>query len=111
MVWNYRIVKYKDGKAYGLHEVYYNEAGEACGMTAEPTGFCCDIEEGPESIIEGLTMALKDAQKHPVFDEPEVWAKWDGIDDDNWVTMSEEEFSKLLSEDEKIVDGEDDAGC
>lgn len=74
MTWNYRIVKYRDGKGYGLHEVYYNEVGRAENMTAEPTSFCADAEDGPEDIAKTLATALKDALCRPVFDEPEEWA-------------------------------------
>jgi len=74
MNWNYRIVRYKDDSDLGLHEVFYNEAGEATGMTEEPVSFACYSEEGPEGIIKSLELALADASKYPVFDPPEVWA-------------------------------------
>lgn len=82
MTWNYRIVRYKSGDAYGLHEVYYNKSGEACGMTENCATFGCDAEEGPDGITASLELALKDARTRPVFDEPEVWAKWDDGDED-----------------------------
>jgi len=55
MAWNYRIVKYRDTGEYGLHEVYYNEAGEAWSMTEEPVGFCGESED---EVIESLQCAL-----------------------------------------------------
>jgi hypothetical protein len=73
MVWNYRIVKYRDGGGYGLHEVYYDAAGLPWTMTAEPTSFVCDVDEGPEGVKEALLMARVDAIKRPVLDEPEKW--------------------------------------
>lgn len=76
--WNYRIVKYKDGSGYGLHEVFYNAAGEACAMTEDAISFHADDEEGPEGVLKSLQMALKDATERPVFEEPERWALFDG---------------------------------
>ena len=42
MSWNYRIVKYANGDGYGLHEVFYDAAGNPKSMTAEPAGFVGD---------------------------------------------------------------------
>lgn len=75
MTWNYRIVKYKDGSGYGLHEVFYNSKGEAYSMTEDPISFTCDTEEGSGGIIYSLDLASRDAVNHGVFDEPEEWAK------------------------------------
>lgn len=110
MVWNNRIVKYKNGSGFGLHEVYYNSAGEPCAMTENPKGFAADVEEGSQGVIESLELALSDAKKHPVLDEPEVWAKWDGEDEDgvDWDDpVAVEEFIKKLDEDNDDLD----AGC
>ena len=71
--WNYRVVRYRDGSGYGLHEVHYDDAGLPWGMTTNPAGFACDIDEGPNGIIESLLMARTDARKRPVLDEPENW--------------------------------------
>jgi hypothetical protein len=71
--WNYRIVRYKNGSGFGLHEVYYDANGDAWGMTSDPAGFTCDLDEGPKSIVEQLLTARVDARKRPVFDEPETW--------------------------------------
>ena len=66
MHWNHRLVRYR---AYpdtlGLHEVYYNKAGEPCGMTEKPCSFTSDwsTEDGSETpqtdIIGSLETALK----------------------------------------------------
>lgn len=73
MSWNYRIVRYKDGSGYGLHEVFYDSEGMATNMTAEPITFFADVEEGRYGLVRSLQMAYDDATKRPVFDEPEVW--------------------------------------
>lgn len=65
MSWNYRIIATPD--SYALHEVYYDENGQIDGWTQEPTSFSAFPEEGPEGIVASLTMALADAQKHPVL--------------------------------------------
>ena len=79
MIWNYRLVRYRDEKGFGLHEVYYDDDGLPCGMTDAPIDFTCGIEEGPEQIAKGLRMALDDAINRPIFDEPENWpGKWPG---------------------------------
>lgn len=77
MTWNYRIVRYADGKGYGLHEVYYNRAGEPVSMTESCATFGCDADDGPHEIIKGLQIALNDAKSRPVLDEPAQWATWD----------------------------------
>jgi len=73
MSWGYRVVRYKNGGGYGLHEVYYDDAGLPWGMTEKPTGFACDKDEGPTGIEEQLLMAIDDARNEEVFDEPEKW--------------------------------------
>ncbi len=87
MTWNYRIVKQmikvgdRERATYGLHEVYYNEDGTAWAMTENATSFGCDLidsdEEAREQVVGALECALKDAKKHPIFIEPEKWAKPD----------------------------------
>jgi hypothetical protein len=69
--WNYRIVKYRDGSGYGLHEVYYDRRNGNVGRTEHPISFSCDAEEGPAALVEALERALKDAQEQPIFEEPE----------------------------------------
>jgi hypothetical protein len=71
MSWNYRIVKYKDGTGYGLHEVYYDKGGQPTGMTKRPVSFTCFGDEGPEGIQESLRIARADALKRPTLIEPD----------------------------------------
>jgi hypothetical protein len=84
MHWNYRIVRYRNAPdQFGLHEVYYNDPGEAMSMTAEPITFVSDDHDAAvgttprDDIIRSLEQALQDARTLPVFDEPEEggWAK------------------------------------
>ena len=71
--WNYRIVRYRDNKGFGLHEVFYDDDGLPWTMTEDPVGFDCGVEEGPEGIRELLDAAMRDVGLHPVLDEPETW--------------------------------------
>lgn len=73
MSWNYRIVQYRDGGGYGLHEVYYDDEGQPWSMTKNPVSFSCDTSEGPQGIIGSLLTARVDAKKRPVFVEPKKW--------------------------------------
>jgi hypothetical protein len=73
MSWNYRIVKYKDGSGYGLHEVYYDDAGLAWSMTERAIDFTADSDDGPGGIADAMELAIKDARERPVFDEPTKW--------------------------------------
>lgn len=73
MTWNYRIIKYKDGSGYGLHEVFYDKSGRPAAMTVDPINFSTDSEEGPNGIVSSLSMALADAIARGVFEEPEEW--------------------------------------
>lgn len=71
--WSYRIVKYHDGSGYGLHEVYYDDAGKPQAMTKDPIDF--DIgpdsdDGGADTIRKMLATAAKDAKDKPVLDEP-----------------------------------------
>jgi hypothetical protein len=75
--WSYRIVKYCNGAGYGLHEVYYDDEGEAWGMTEDPIGFACDEDESPLGVYNALVKAKTDAQFYGVFEEPEE-GKWPG---------------------------------
>ena len=70
MTWNYRIVRHhQPAEWYGLHEVFYDDAGHPTEMTAEPINFVCDGDEGTEGIVKALEMALADARGQPVLDE------------------------------------------
>ena len=71
--WNYRIVRYKSGEGFGLHEVYYDGSGQPWGMTYAAPGFVADAEEGSEGVLAMLDQAFSDARKHSVLEEPEVW--------------------------------------
>lgn len=73
MSWTYRIVKYRDGSGFGLHEVYCDREGLPWGMTERPCGFGCYADEEPRgSIWQQLQRAIKDTVQ-PVFEEPENW--------------------------------------
>lgn len=73
MSWNYRIVRYRDGSGFGLHEVYYDKDGEPWSMTENAVSFRCDTDEGPAGIKQSLLTARVDSIKRPIFDEPEVF--------------------------------------
>jgi len=76
MTWNYRIVKYRNGSGYGLHEVFYDDRDRPITMTDDPIGFAAEPEEGPEGVVESLRMALRaveNVRSIPPLDEPEEW--------------------------------------
>jgi hypothetical protein len=75
--WNYRIVKYNDGSGFGLHEVMYDEAGLAWAMTESPATFVASADDGAQEVVDALALALDDANKREVFEEPED-GKWPG---------------------------------
>jgi len=77
MSWNYRIVRYRSGEGFGLHEVFYDDDGLPWGMTENPATFVSGTDEGPAGIKGSLLRARVDAIKRPVFDEPEE-GKWPG---------------------------------
>lgn len=77
MSWNYRIVKYRDGNGFGLHEVQYDKEGLPFSMTEEPASFVAALEEGPQGIHQSMMMARTDAIRRPIFEEPEE-GKWPG---------------------------------
>lgn len=83
MSWNYRIVRYRDSGAFGLHEVYYNKAGEPTAMTAQCCTFGCDDEDGPQGIVQSLARAMNDAVNRPVLEEPITWGKSDPDEDED----------------------------
>jgi hypothetical protein len=74
--WNYRIVKYRANKGFGLHEVYYDKDGEPWGMAKRPATFVCDADQGKQGIYTSLMMAKHDALRRPVLEQPK---KWPGI--------------------------------
>lgn len=75
MRWNYRIVRYADGRGFGLHEVYYGDEGSPQTMTATPACFAADRDEGPEAILRDLRAAIEDAAQHEVLDERAIPAQ------------------------------------
>lgn len=72
MSWSYRIVRYRDGSGFGLHEVMFDENEQAWAMTEEPM-IACGEHEGPQGILASLRMAIGDVNERDVFDEPEIW--------------------------------------
>lgn len=65
MSWNYRVIRYEKG-GFGLHEVFYDEAGKPNGMTEKPIEFVGDTLD---DLTGSLEMALRDARERPVLDE------------------------------------------
>lgn len=76
-MWNYRIVKYVTGDGFGLHEVYYDDAGQPWAMTERPATFQTDESEDENAVRRMLQLALDDAQKRPVLVEPRK-GQWPG---------------------------------
>lgn len=70
MSWNYRVVRYKDGSGFGVHEVYYDGDGKATQMTERAVGF---VGESVEEVSAAMRKARQEAFTRPVFDEPESW--------------------------------------
>ncbi len=68
--WNYRMVHMRDG-SYSVHEVYYNDAGEATSMTRKPVSL---YGESPQGIKGDLLIINTDIRRRPIFEEPEIWA-------------------------------------
>lgn len=69
MSWNYRVVRKTVSKGddyFALHEAYCTDAGEVESITLEPIAFVGDTRE---EVIDALRMALKDAERHPVYDD------------------------------------------
>ncbi len=71
--WNYRVVRYRDGSGFGLHEVFHDDDGRPWSMTERAAGFTCDLDAGPAGIRNSLRRASADARLRPVLDEPETW--------------------------------------
>lgn len=67
MVWNYRVVKYVDGR-FGLHEVYYDDDGLPTCSTVEPM-LTVDPDEGVPAIIHEPETAPGDARNRTVLDD------------------------------------------
>lgn len=73
MKWNYRVVQethqthigegYKE-VVYGIHEAYYNEAGEVHSITEKPVAATAD---SLEELVQTLRM-MQEACEEPVID-------------------------------------------
>jgi hypothetical protein len=73
--WNYRIIRVKGdaGAALILTEVYYDDAGKPNGYIAEGCRFTCmEEEEGRESIVDALMMAVAAAKNAPILNADEM---------------------------------------
>lgn len=66
MSWNYRILRHpneSDEEVYGIHQVYYNDAGEVINWTERPSIVGGSIEE----ILRVLEQ-IRDATFKPIID-------------------------------------------
>jgi hypothetical protein len=73
MSWNYRVIEYKDGSGFGLHEVFYDDNGQPWGMTEDAIRFVSNKDEGPKGIAKSLMMARTDVRLRPVLKQPDEW--------------------------------------
>lgn len=75
MTWNFRLVKHAQSKSvwYGVHEVFYNEAGKPWAMTQEPV----DVAgESAKDILGDLNRIKQDLKRSSVLDVNKIkWAK------------------------------------
>ena len=91
MSWDYRIVKYKSGDGFGLHEIFYDDNGVSWGMSEEPVVFKCYDDEAPQTdIADALLTALVAVRQRPIFKEPDVWEGISRFDDENGVCNGKE---------------------
>lgn len=96
--WNYRLVKYAvEGAGWGIHEVYYDDAGRAYAMTEKAVDFSADTKG---DVIRMLETALDDAINRYPFLEP-------GVDD--WPVTEDPPYGKLDIP-ELPTPGEDEIG-
>lgn len=76
MSWNYRLIIHDDGELenqwIGLHEVYYDDQGYVTFWTLGPVEFVTTLDEGQDSIVESLRMALRDASEKEMLIESEL---------------------------------------
>jgi hypothetical protein len=91
--WGYRIVKLPPSNNefgeerktphYGICECYYNKDGSVWARSQEPRPIEAweedEGDDGPKEIIQTLKMMLQDAERYPVFEDPEVWPKADHV--------------------------------
>lgn len=77
MTWNLRLVKHTECKPrgvwYGVHEVFYNDAGRPWTMTEDPEPI---VGESREEVLRYLEMIRRDLARLPVLDAQKTrWAK------------------------------------
>ena len=69
MMWNFRLVKHTEPKLkrvwYGVHEVFYNEAGKPWTMTQEPVHV---DGESVKDVVAYLKLIQHDLKRLPVLD-------------------------------------------
>ena len=80
MSWDYRIVKYKSGEGFGLHEIHYDDNGVPWGMSEEPAIFVSEFgddfpaEDSLAEIVDALVVAFVAVRRRPILEEPDAWA-------------------------------------
>lgn len=114
-MWDYRIVKKEkfDGQkkyyVYDIHEVYYNESGEICGMTEDPATFTQDTLFDDETTDEDIKLdmitqferLLYTLKESPILPEPKKgkYGKWDFEDElDEIIKESKEKLQDVDKE-------------
>lgn len=80
MSWNYRMVHHKEETTgedwYGIHEVYYNDNGEACLMSDEP---CFPTGESKKELMNDISMMTAAISK-PVLEYDMEFAEYKPLD-------------------------------
>ena len=77
MTWNFRLVKHAEAGSrhvwYGVHEVFYNDAGKPWTMTEDPIQVVGDSQK---DVIACLNLIKRDLARLPVLDADKLrWAK------------------------------------
>ena len=77
MTWNFRLVKHIERKPrrvwYGVHEVFYNDAGRPWTMTKEPIRL---DGESAQEVQRYLDMVRRDLKRLPALDAQRTkWAR------------------------------------
>ena len=77
MSWNNRVILHDtdadpENWWYGLHEVYYDKAGEIERYTVNAVRFTATYADGPTSIAEQLLTARVDAMNRPLLKASEL---------------------------------------
>jgi len=65
--WTYRIVDH--GQHFALHSVKLDEQGRPREWVRRAIDFACDLDCGPQGIVQSLEEALSEARGHPVMRE------------------------------------------